>query len=113
MVKKTEAGRGHTGTWQCLGVLCLFFFCCFAAPRAGGAQWNRLNAVVSLERQSDGIQLTLQNGVMRLQVCTDSIVRVRLFPAASVPAHPDLVVVKDRWAGAHWELQSTDDAIVL
>jgi len=57
--------------------------------------------------------LTLENGVLQLQVCTDSIVRVRVSPSVSLPPHPDLVVIKNRWAAVDWEMQSTDDTIVL
>lgn len=110
--KKKVADRGKL-TRRSAAALFPLCVLCFGGPRAAGAQWNPLNPVVSLERQTDGIQLTLQNGVMQLQVCTDSIVRVRVSPTASLPVHPDLVVIKNRWAAVDWEMQSTDDTIVL
>ncbi|HYT23163.1 MAG TPA: TIM-barrel domain-containing protein, partial [Candidatus Polarisedimenticolia bacterium] len=66
-----------------------------------------------MQRESDGVRLTLQSGVMRLQVCSDSIIRVRYSPTPTVPTRPELVVIKDRWPATKWELQSSDDAIVL
>jgi len=72
-----------------------------------------LNPVVSVERESDGVRLTLQNGVMHLQVCSDSIIRVSYAPTPTVPTRPELVIIKDRWPATKWELQSSDNAIVL
>ena len=77
------------------------------------AQWNPMNSVTGLQRQADGVQLTLQKGVMTLQVCSESIIRVRYSLTQSPPTHPDLVVIKNTWPAAKWELQSSDDSIVL
>src|SRR5439155_21345499 len=78
-----------------------------------GAQWNPLNAVLSVQRESDGVQLTLRNGTLKLRVCSDSIVRVRYSPTAAFPSRPDFVVIKDKWLATKWELQSSDEAIIL
>lgn len=77
------------------------------------AQWNPMNSVTGLQRQADGVQLTLQKGVMTLQVCSESMIRVRYSLTQSPPTHPDLVVIKNTWPAAKWELQSSDDSIVL
>ena len=82
-------------------------------PERAHAQWNSLNPVTGLERQAEGVQLTLQKGVMRLQVCSESIIRVRYSLTLSAPSHPDLVVIKNTWPATKWELQSSDDSIVL
>jgi alpha-D-xyloside xylohydrolase len=92
-------------------VLALFLFAYF--PRMAGAQWNPLNPVVNVQQETDGVRLTLQKGVMSLQVCSDSIIRVRYSPTESVPAHPELVVIKSSWPAAKWEMQSSNDAITL
>jgi len=82
-------------------------------PERAQAQWNPLNPVTGLERQADGVQLTLQKGVLKLQVCSESIIRVRYSLTPSPPTHPDLVVIKNTWPATKWELQSSDDSIVL
>ena len=82
-------------------------------PERVHAQWIPLNPVTGLQRQADGVQLTLQKGVMRLQVCSESIIRVRYSVTQSPPTHPDLVVIKNTWPATKWELQSSDDSIVL
>ena len=82
-------------------------------PQRDHAQWNPPNPVSGLQRQADGVQLNLQTGVMRLQVCSESIIRVRYSLSQSPPAHADLVVIKNTWPTTKWELQSSDDSIVL
>src|SRR5215467_2519557 len=77
------------------------------------AQWNPTNPVVSAQQASDGVRLTLQTGVMQLQVCSSSIIRVRYFPSASVSTHPELAVIKENWPAAKWEMRTSDEAIVL
>src|SRR5712692_289883 len=77
------------------------------------AQWNPLNPVLSVQRESDGVQLKLQNGGLKLQVCSNSIIRVRYSPTAAFPSRPEFVVIKDAWSATKWEMQSTEDAITL
>ncbi len=96
-----------------LSILLSYVCACICFPGIACSQWNPLNPVVSMQRESDGVRLTLQSGVMRLQVCSDSIIRVRYSPTPAVPTRPELVVIKDRWPATKWELQSSDDAIVL
>jgi alpha-D-xyloside xylohydrolase len=95
--------------WSLSVLLCTSVF----VPERAHAQWNPLNPVTGLQRQADGVQLALEKGVMRLQVCSESIIRVRYSMAKFPPAHPDLVVIKNTWPATKWELQSSDDAIVL
>lgn len=89
----------------------LFLFVCF--PSLAAAQWNPLNSVAGLQKEPDGVRLTLQKGVMRLQVCSESIIRVRYSLTESVPAHPDLVVIRNTWPATKWEMQSSDENVVL
>ena len=77
------------------------------------AQWNPLNPVLSVERQSDGVHLTLQSGTLKLQVYSDSIIRVRYSPTAQFPTRSEFMVIKDIWPAANWEMESSEDAIVM
>src|SRR5207302_204953 len=92
-----------------LQLLALWLF----IPGLVQAQWSPLNPVISVQREADGVQLTLQNGTLKLQVCSDSIVRVRYSPTAAFASRPEFVVVKDSWPATKWEMQSTDDAVVV
>ena len=77
------------------------------------AQWNPLNPVRSVQRESDGVRLTLQNGALRLQVCSDSSIRVRYSPTAQFPSRPEFLVIREVWPATKWEMQSSEDAITL
>jgi len=91
--------------------LLLILLVCF--PGVAAAQWNPLNAVVHMQKEPEGVGFTLQKGVLRLQVCSDSIIRVRYSPTESAPVHPDLVVIKNSWPVANWELQSSDENVMV
>lgn len=88
-----------------------FLLACF--PAVATAQWNPLNPVVGVQKEPDGVRLTLEKGVLRLQVCSDSILRMRYSAAENVPAHPDLVVIKSDWPATKWEMQTSDEQVVL
>ena len=77
------------------------------------AQWNPLNPVTGVEQQPNGVLLTMQTGVMRLAVCTDSIIRVTYSPASAIPNPPEYVVTKTTWPAAKWSMQSTDKTVSL
>src|SRR5205823_391805 len=67
----------------------VFLFCLCAGAGFPGtvyAQWNTLNPVVGLQKEPNGVHLALEKGVMRIQICSDSILRVRYSPTESVPA---------------------------
>ncbi len=93
--------------------LFVFLFLCLCSTRAVRAQWNPLNPVLSVQREYDGLRMTLQNGTLRLQVCSGSIIRVRYSPTTPFPSLPEFLVIKDSWPTAKWEMQSSDEAIVL
>jgi alpha-D-xyloside xylohydrolase len=96
-----------------LNLIISCFCACACFPGIASAQWNPLNPVVSAQRESDGVRLTLQSGVMRLQVCSGSIIRVRYAPTSAVPTRPEIVVIKDSWPATKWEMQSSDDAVTI
>jgi alpha-D-xyloside xylohydrolase len=77
------------------------------APSLFG-QWLPLNPVTSVEPQPDGLVLTLQNGYLRFQVCSDSIVHVIYSLERQVPERTDFLVVKKTWPHTAFTLQSDD-----
>src|SRR5437660_12538691 len=91
--------------------LSLFLWLLVAGPVC--AQWNPLNPVLSVQRESDGVRLALQNGTLKLQVCSDSIIRVRYSPTATFSSRPEIVVIKENWPVTKWEMQSSEYAITL
>jgi alpha-D-xyloside xylohydrolase len=82
-----------------------------AGPAA--AQWNPLNPVMDVKQQADGATFTMQKGMLRLVVCSDSIVRVTYAPGATFPDTPQYVVIKKDWAAAPFTLDAGSDAVTL
>jgi alpha-D-xyloside xylohydrolase len=50
---------------------------------------------------------------MKLEVCSESIIRVLYSPTGLFPNRPDPVVIKTNWPSAKWDLETTDEAITL
>ena len=84
-----------------------------AFPASILAQWNPLNPVISVKQQVDGVVLTMKSGTLRLQVCSDSIVRVTYAPGSSIPESPQYAVTKQSWPASQWTLQSSDNDVKL
>ncbi|MGA3098769.1 MAG: hypothetical protein ABSF25_20120, partial [Bryobacteraceae bacterium] len=63
---------------------------------AGGAcaQWNPLNPVTDVHQEADGVRFEMRVGALRIQVCSDSIIRARYSPTSNLPSRPDFVVTK-------------------
>jgi alpha-D-xyloside xylohydrolase len=76
------------------------------------AQWLPLNPVKSVETQADGALLLLENGYLRIQVCSDSIVHVIYSLERDIPKRPDVLVTKTAWPTSEFSLH-TDDPKVL
>ena len=87
--------------------------CCCLSPRPLRAQWTPMNPVRNVQQQADGIVLSMGTGTLKIQVCSDSIIRVLYSPTASFPKRTDPVVIKENWPAAKWTMQSTDDAVIL
>ena len=111
MIARACAAHGVKPSLWSRRLMLLLLFVCF--PGVATAQWNPLNPVVSVQKEPDGVRFTLQKGVMRLQVCSDSIIRVRYSLTESVSTHPDLVVIKNNWPATKWETQSSDERVEL
>ena len=81
---------------------------------AAHAQWAPMNPVTEVHQQPDGVVFTMQTGTLKLQVCTDSIIRVRYSATSTFPDLPDYVVTKTSWPETKWVMQSSaDDDITL
>jgi alpha-D-xyloside xylohydrolase len=77
------------------------------------AQWQPHNPVTGMQQQPDGIVVTQKTGTLKIQVCSDSIIHVLYSATTSFQESPDYVVVKKDWPGAKFDVQSTDNEIVL
>src|SRR5271163_1253861 len=90
-----------------LVVLCVLF----AAPSR--AQWNSLNPVTAVTEESDGATFTLQTGILRLRICSDSIIRTTYSAGNALPDTAQYAVTKNEWPRTTVTMQSTENEIVL
>lgn len=77
------------------------------------AQWNPLNPITAIEQQRDGVLFRMKSGVLKLEVCTERIVRVLYSPGSSLPNRRDYVVVKNDWPATNWQMRSAGDTVTL
>ena len=62
------------------------------------AQWKEWNPVTSYQQQPDGVMFKMKVGMMRIQPCRDSIVRITYSPTDQIPPQKQYVVIKEQWA---------------
>ncbi len=85
-----------------------------ALPVLVNAQWNPLNPVTDFKKDTTGVTFSMNAGALRLQVQSDSIVRVTYTRTATAPAETrQLMVIQQDWPLAPWTLQSTDKDISI
>jgi alpha-D-xyloside xylohydrolase len=72
------------------------------------AQWQPANPVKELRRVDDGVVFTMNTGTLKLQICTESMIRVLYSASADFPQRPDYVVLKSGCPGIAYQLRSTD-----
>jgi alpha-D-xyloside xylohydrolase len=77
------------------------------------AQWSPMNPVVSFEKQDRGLQLAMKVGTLKVEVCTDSIIRMRYSATSTIPTEPDYVVIKKEWPSTQWSSESNDEFVTL
>ncbi len=85
----------------------------FGVAMAASAQWIPGDPVKSAHKETDGVLLDMQTGALKLQVCTDSMIRVLYSPTGTFTRHKDYVVVKENWTPVKWNMQSDDKDITL
>ncbi|HTQ57661.1 MAG TPA: glycoside hydrolase family 31 protein [Bryobacteraceae bacterium] len=77
------------------------------------AQWVPLNPVTGVQKEANGVLLTMHTGAMRVEVCNDAIIHVVYSPVAAFPNRPDYVVTKSQWPASEWKLEASDQAIAV
>jgi alpha-D-xyloside xylohydrolase len=77
------------------------------------AQWQELNPVASFKQGPDGALFTMKTGTLRLQVCSDNIIRVTYSPTSTIPKQPEYVITKTSWPTPKFTLQSSDADVTL
>jgi alpha-D-xyloside xylohydrolase len=95
-----------------LSLLVLAVTICTLAVTAA-AQWKEYNPVTAFHQEGDSVLLTMKTGVTRIQICTDSIIRITYSPTQTIPNTPQYVVIKNKWPAATFAVQSSDSDITI
>jgi len=83
-----------------------------AAPLC--AQFNPLNPVRDVARQSDHVLFPMQTGALEIYVCTDSLLHVIYSPTGAFPEQPHPAIVKATWPAVPFTLEQTEkDATIV
>jgi alpha-D-xyloside xylohydrolase len=77
------------------------------------AQWIPNNPVTAVHKENDGVLLTLQNGSMKLEMCTDSLVHLVYAPVWPPVKKPGYVVIKTSWPAFAWNMSENPKEIVI
>jgi alpha-D-xyloside xylohydrolase len=77
------------------------------------AQWIPANPVTRVEKQPDGVLLTMQTGVLKLEVCSDSIIHVVYAPAWPPAPRRRYVVRKADWPQTPFNVDQSDKSISI
>jgi len=85
---------------------------CLALTPSLIGQWLPLNPVKSVEQQPDGALLVLENGYLRFQVCSDSIVHITYSLERELPKRIDFLVTKTTWPKTEFSLQTGDPKVL-
>ncbi|MGH9504622.1 MAG: glycoside hydrolase family 31 protein [Terriglobales bacterium] len=72
-----------------------------------------MNPVTAVQQQPDGVLFTMQKGTLKVQVCNDSIIRVRYSATSTFSDRPLYVVTKTSWPETKWTMQSTGEDVTL
>ncbi len=92
---------------------CITIFRTLATGRQTAAQWTPLNPVSSVQEQADGVVYAMHSGMLRIQVCSDSMIHVLYSATSSFPNTPQYVVTKTTCAPAQWTMQATDKDVII
>src|SRR5258708_11080076 len=90
----------------------LFFLWAWLQPT--WAQWTPATPVASVSQEPDGIRAVFESGaVLKLQVCSESVVHLLYSPSGDFPKQTDCVVTKAAWPPAPWKMASSDKNVSL
>lgn len=91
----------------------LLLFCLVLAFSPAFAQWVPLNPVKAMQKQPDGVILTMTTGTLRIKVCADSVLRITYSPTANIPDKDQFAVIKTAWPTPQFQLTDTGQQIKL
>jgi alpha-D-xyloside xylohydrolase len=77
------------------------------------AQWQFYNPVASFKSDADGVIFTMKTGMLRLDVCSDSVIHVIYSPTSKFPAEKQIVVIKSDWSPAKFDVLESSEQVTI
>jgi alpha-D-xyloside xylohydrolase len=91
----------------------LFFLVVGGFLATAHAQWTPRNPVTAVQKQADGVLVTQKTGLLKLEVCTDSIIHLVYAPTAGFEKHANFVIIKTSWDTPQWTMAETPEEITI
>jgi alpha-D-xyloside xylohydrolase len=102
----TIVHNSETFMWRTL--VCSLFACiAIAGTRLGAA------LVTDVRKQADGVLVTLQPGVLRLQVMSDAVIHVTYAAGNALPELKSYTVVAKPAVDTKWRMRETPEAVIV
>ena len=92
--------------------LCCLLLCVLGSSVQGFAEHGRAFAVASYKKDDAGVTITMSQGLMRIEVCTDHIVHVLITPEQSLPMQA-LITVPRVWDPVSYSLKEEDKQLLI
>jgi alpha-D-xyloside xylohydrolase len=90
----------------------LMLFAVFTLPAF--AQWQKETSITNVVKEPDGLRAVFQSGaILKLQVCSESMIHVVYSPTSSVPNRPEYVVTKTSWPSAQFKVETSGKITAL
>src|SRR5260370_15755001 len=72
----------------------LFVIASFLSLSSANAQWEPMNPVTTVHQEKDAVVFSLQTGTLKIQVCSDSVLRILYSSTSNFPERENYVVTK-------------------
>ena len=85
----------------------------FIISVCASAQWKEWNPVISYQQQQDAVMFKMQAGILRVQPCSDSIIRITYSATETIPQQTEYVVIKSQWTPEKFKVESSDKDVTI
>ncbi|NIA31729.1 MAG: DUF4968 domain-containing protein, partial [Actinobacteria bacterium] len=66
-----------------------------------------------IKKMNDGVEIRQKAGTLKIQVCTDNILRVLFLPHSVLPSHKSLMVINNKLETNNWQVKESNDFLTL
>ncbi|NOY58760.1 MAG: DUF5110 domain-containing protein [Calditrichaeota bacterium] len=67
----------------------------------------------SIQKMNDGMEIRQKTGTLKIQVCTDNILRVLYLPQGKLPSHKSLMVINNKLETDNWQMKESKESVSI